>query len=58
MKPEAVYRMEIGLGAQDVHGRRRLSPTELAFAIARALMDTGPSEIEVVARDVRRPSIY
>lgn len=51
MKPEAVYRMEIGLGAEDVHGRRRLSPTELAFAIARALMDTGPSEIEVVARD-------
>ena len=51
MKPEAVYRMEIGLGAEDRYGRRRLSATELAFAIARALMDTGPSEIDVVARD-------
>ncbi len=51
MKPEAVYRMEIGLGPKDTHGRRRLSPTELAFAIAHALTDTGPSEIEVVARD-------
>ncbi|MDB4749596.1 DUF1588 domain-containing protein [Rubripirellula sp.] len=51
MKPEAVYRMEIGFGALDDDGRRRLSPAELAFAIARALTDTGPSEIEVVARD-------
>lgn len=51
MKPEAVYRMEIGLGALDNDGRRRLSPTELAFAIARALTDTGPSEIEVGVRD-------
>ena len=51
MKPEAVYRMEIGLGPEDADGRRRLSPTELAFAIARALTDKGPSEIEVVATD-------
>jgi len=51
MKPEAVYRMGIGLGALDNDGRRRLSPTELAFAIARALTDTGPSEIEVGVRD-------
>jgi hypothetical protein len=47
MKPEAVYRMEIGLGALDDHGRRRLSHYELAFAIARALTDKGPGEIEV-----------
>ncbi|MDB4561393.1 DUF1588 domain-containing protein [bacterium] len=51
MKPEAVYRMEIGLGPLDNDGRRRLAPTELAFAIARALTDTGPSEIEVGVRD-------
>lgn len=51
MKPEAVYRMEIGLGPLDQYGRRRLSPAELAFAIARALIDKGPSEIRVVAKD-------
>jgi hypothetical protein len=51
MKPEAVYRMEIGLGAIDENGRRRLSHAELAFAIAYALTDKGPSEIEVTSRD-------
>ena len=51
MKPEAVYRMEIGLGAIDENGRRRLSHVELAFAIAHALTDQGPSEIEVTSRD-------
>ena len=51
MKPEAVYRMEIGLGPSTDDGRRRLSETELAFAIARALTDKGPSQIEVVAKD-------
>ena len=51
MKPEAVYRMEIGLGAIDENGRRRLSHVELAFAIAHALTDKGPSEIEVTSRD-------
>ncbi len=51
MKPEAVYRMEIGLGPLDDDGRRRLSHAELAFAIAHALTDTGPSEIEVVSED-------
>ena len=56
MKPEAVYRMEIGLGPLDADGRRRLSPTELAFAIARALSDTGPSEIEVIASDGETPT--
>ena len=47
MQPEAVYRMEIGLGPEDEYGRRRLSRYELAFALARALTDLGPSEIRV-----------
>ncbi|MGB0596190.1 MAG: DUF1588 domain-containing protein [Rubripirellula sp.] len=51
MKPEAVYRMEIGLGPMTKDGRRQLSDTELAFAIARALTDKGPSQIAVTARD-------
>ena len=35
--PEAVYRMELGLGEEDEHGRRRMSGSELAFAISFAL---------------------
>ncbi len=41
---ESVYRVEIGLGASDEHGRRILSPPELAFAIAFALTDQPPDE--------------
>lgn len=39
---ESVYRVEIGLGAADSHGRRMLSGTEMAFAIAFALTDRRP----------------
>lgn len=42
---EAVYRIEIGLGPKDEHGRRILSPTELAFAIAYALTDEPPDSV-------------
>lgn len=41
---EAVYRVEIGLGPKDQDGRRILSPTELAFAIAYALTDRPPDK--------------
>ncbi len=50
MKPEAVYRMEIGLGPKDEYGRHRLSEYELAFAIARALTNKGPRDIPVGPR--------
>lgn len=43
LMPEAVYRMELGLGEQDEHGRRRLSGNELAFAISFALTDDPPT---------------
>ncbi|MDG2128267.1 MAG: DUF1588 domain-containing protein [Fuerstiella sp.] len=39
---EAVYRIEVGLGPKDEHGRRILSPTELAFAVAYSLTDKPP----------------
>jgi hypothetical protein len=39
---ESVYRIEIGLGEEDTHGRRMLSGTEMAFAIAFALTDRPP----------------
>ena len=42
LHPESVYRIEIGLGETDQHGRRMLSSTEMAFAIAYALTDHPP----------------
>ncbi len=39
---ESVYRIEVGLGKEDSHGRRMLSGTEMAFAIAFALTDRRP----------------
>lgn len=41
---ESVYRVEIGLGEVDSHGRRMLSGSEMAFAIAFALTDRRPDE--------------
>ena len=49
---ESVYRVEIGLGDTDAHGRRMLSPTELAFSIAYALTDRRPDDVILqAARD-------
>lgn len=45
ISPEAVYRMELGLGRRDEHGRKMLSPIELAFAISQALTDGPPDDI-------------
>ncbi|MFN7875280.1 MAG: DUF1588 domain-containing protein [Pirellula sp.] len=42
---ESVYRVEIGLGQEDSHGRRMLSGTEIAFAISYALTDRPPDAI-------------
>ena len=36
LSPESIYRMEFGLGKVDTHGRRHLSPNELAHAVAYA----------------------
>lgn len=44
LNPEAVYRMELGLGLQDDHGRTILSDNELAFAIAFSLTDDPPDQ--------------
>ncbi len=44
VSPEFVFRMEIGMGPKDIHGRRMLSPNELVYAIANALTDDGPDE--------------
>lgn len=42
LSPEAIYRMEWGLGAKDEHGRRMLDSRELAYALSYALFDQGP----------------
>lgn len=44
VSPEFVFRMEVGMGKADQHGRRMLSSTELVYAIAYALTDDGPDE--------------
>ncbi len=43
LKPEAVYRLELGSGKLDEHGRRRLSPKDIAVAISFALSDKRPN---------------
>lgn len=51
LTPEFVYRMELGLGEADEHGRRFLSPQELTYAIHYALHNKpafGVDEIETV----------
>ncbi|MCR9201134.1 MAG: DUF1588 domain-containing protein [Planctomycetaceae bacterium] len=51
LTPEFVYRMELGLGEPDEHGRRFLSPQELAAAVHYAFHNKpafGVDEIETV----------
>ncbi|MCA9162780.1 MAG: DUF1588 domain-containing protein [Planctomycetales bacterium] len=42
LKPEALYRVEMGHGQPDEHGRVRLSPREIAYAVSYALTDQPP----------------
>ncbi len=48
LSPEAIYRAEFGLGETDEHGRRHLSPAEIAYAIAYALTDLGPERTQAI----------
>ena len=48
LSPEAIYRTEFGLGKTDEHGRRHLSPAEIAYAIAYALTDLGPERTQAI----------
>ena len=45
LQPEAIFRMEVGLGETLPDGRRRLSPYELAYALSYALTDTSPDQV-------------
>jgi hypothetical protein len=42
LMPEALYRSELGQGDVDQHGRLRLSPREIAYAVAYSLTETRP----------------
>ncbi len=44
LKPEFLYRQELGLGRELPDGRRMLSPEEIAFALAYALTDSPPDD--------------
>jgi hypothetical protein len=48
LSPESIYRMEFGLGEVDEHGRRHLSPDELAYALAYALTNHGPDRNQYI----------
>ncbi len=51
ISPEFVYRMEMGLGDVDEHGRRLLSPLELVFALQYSLTDASPFGVDAFEAD-------
>ena len=44
VSPSAVYRMELGQGPVDEHGRQLMAPADLAFAVSYALTDKSPDQ--------------
>ena len=48
--PEAIFRMELGLGEHGEHGRRRLSAKEAAYAIGYALRDKNPLRDKLITK--------
>lgn len=51
LSPEGLYRSEQGSGTPNVHGRVRLSPREIAFAVAYSLTDARPDAQLLKAAD-------
>jgi len=49
LQPEVLYRMELGTGEPDEHGRVRLSPRETAYALSYALDDRPVVELLAAA---------
>ncbi|MBA4067995.1 MAG: hypothetical protein C0501_30685 [Isosphaera sp.] len=49
LHPEAVFRMELGAGKPDEHGRVMLAPVEAALAVSYALTDARPDPALVAA---------
>ena len=63
--PDVVFRSELGEGPADEHGRIKLAPRELAFALALALTDRPPDDAlmkaahegELTKREVARREV-
>jgi hypothetical protein len=50
LNPEAVYRLELGAGPLDAHGRRRLSRNEILTALSQTLFEGQPPQRIQTAR--------
>ena len=57
LSPEAIYRMEFGMGKPDEHGRRILSPREIGFAVAYALTDLPPSKVRIIQEALEKKQL-
>ena len=53
MQPEFFFRTELGDGKPDVHGRMRLSETELAYALSYALGNAPDTDFLTLAREAK-----
>lgn len=49
--PESLYKVELGTGTPDAHGRVMLAPRELAYAISFALTDGPPDAVLLKAAE-------
>ena len=57
LSSESIYRMELGLGSKDKHGRRHLSPDEISYAVAYALTDHNPERNDIIRQAVQSRKI-
>lgn len=54
LSSEFVYRTEFGVGQEDEHGRRMMSPREASYALAYALTDNAPDADLIAASEQGR----
>lgn len=57
LKPEAIYRLELGAGPLDEHGRRRLSKSEILNALTHTLFEGRPPQAIQTARAKPEPQL-
>ncbi len=57
LKPEAIYRLELGAGPLDEHGRRRLNKPEILTALTHTLAEGKPPQAIQTARAKPQPSL-
>ena len=48
LSTEAVYRLELGRGPEDEHGRRMLAPQEVALALSYAFTDSPTADVPII----------